>query len=324
MVMHLITVLTNYSVGILVLDEVQHLSKLKDDAMNMFDLFVTLTNMFTVPILFIGTGRAKSLFTKNFRLARRIQSGGYVEMNPLKKESLEWNTLLQSLWDFNVLDDETELDEKMQEVFYDESQGIISLAVMLFMCSQSRALLQQKKKLTPALVKETAINDLKLTQPMITALRSEDPIKIAEFDDIIIDEETIWKNIQHDIEMEERVSEAIAAKKQDIQNKRQNAHDTLYFSICSSNLFPNLSPEEIRNILDTVVKNTDSNIAEDDLKLLVMERILAENQKKQQKKKIKNVTPIKGENVLKIYDDAIKKKQHVYDALKQSGNMSSP
>jgi hypothetical protein len=61
--------------------------------------------MFSVPIIFIGTSKARGLFQTNFRLARRVQSGGYIEMGPLKKGSVEWDTLLESLWEFNVLDD---------------------------------------------------------------------------------------------------------------------------------------------------------------------------------------------------------------------------
>jgi len=220
MVMHLTTLLTNYNVGVLVIDEIQHLSKLKGEAVDMLDFFVTLTNMFSVPIIFIGTSKARSLFQTNFRLARRVQSGGYIEMGPLKRGSVEWDTLLESLWEFNVLNEETELEEKMREVFYDECQGVISIAVMLFMCSQSRALLNHMKKLTPAIIKETAVNDLKFTQPMITALRSGNPLKIAKFDDIRIDEEDVWKNLQHDIDMEERVNDAIAAKKKRYEVKK--------------------------------------------------------------------------------------------------------
>lgn len=117
MVMHLTTLLTNYNVGVLVIDEIQHLCKLKGEAVDMLDFFVTLTNMFSVPIIFIGTSKARSLFQTNFRLARRVQSGGYIEMGPLKNGSSEWETLLESLWEFNVLDEETELNEKMREVF---------------------------------------------------------------------------------------------------------------------------------------------------------------------------------------------------------------
>ena len=324
MVMHLTTLLTNYSVGVLVIDEIQYLSKLKDEAVDMLDFFVTLTNMFSVPIVFIGTSNFKSLFQTNFRLARRVQSGGYIEMGPLKKDSVEWDTLLESLWEFNVLDEETELNEKIRDVFYDECQGVISIAVMLFMCSQSRALLNQINKLTPAVIKETATNDLRFTQPMIIALRSGDPLKIAAFDDIRIDEECIWKDIQHDIEMEERVNDAITAKKQDMKAKRQHSHDSLYFTICSSKLFPHLNQDELRNILNTVVKSCEVNISDDELKMLVMERIFAENQKKQQKKKTVSILPIKNSNLLAIYDDAINKKQHPYDSLKKKGYIKNP
>lgn len=324
MLMHLTTLLINYNVGVLVIDEIQHLSKLRHEAVDMLDFLVTLTNMFSVPMIFIGTSRARSLFQHNFRLARRVQSGGYIEMGPLKKGGVEWDTLLESLWDFNVLDEETELDNNLRDIFYDQCQGVISLAVMLFMCAQSRALLRQMKRMTPAIIKEAAANDLKFTQPMIAALRSGDPSKIAEFDDISIDEETIWKNLQHDIEMEERVNDAIATKRQEMKNKRQSAHDALYFSICSSNLFPQLRQDVIRNIIDTVVKSTDNTISEDELKMLVMERIFAENQKQQKQKKEKQVVPIKSDSLLAIYDEAIRKKEHPYDLLKKKGYIKNP
>lgn len=324
MVMHLTTLLTNYNVGVLVIDEIQHLSKLKGEAVDMLDFFVTLTNMFSVPIIFIGTSKARSLFQTNFRLARRVQSGGYIEMGPLKRGSIEWDTLLESLWEFNVLDEETELDEKMREVFYDECQGVISIAVMLFMCSQSRSLLNQMKKMTPSIIKETATNDLRFTQPMIIALRSGDPLKIAEFDDIRINEEDVWKSLQHDIEMEERVNEAITTKRKDMKTRRQNSHDSLYFSICSSNLFPHLGQNEIKKILDTVISNCELNTSEDDLKMLVMERIFAENQKKQLKKRPMNVSPVRNNNLLNIYDEAVSKKEHPYEVLKRQGFIKNP
>ena len=95
------------------------------------------------------------------------------------------------------------------------------------------------------------------------------------------------------------------------------------FSICSSNLFPQLGPAEIRKILDMVIKCSDVNTAEDELKMLVMERIFAENQKKQQKE-VENVISIKNGNVLTIYDDAINKKEHPYDLLKKQGYIKNP
>ena len=324
MVMHLTTLLTNYNVGVLVIDEIQHLCKLKGEAVDMLDFFVTLTNMFSVPIIFIGTSKARSLFQTNFRLARRVQSGGYIEMGPLKNGSSEWDTLLESLWEFNVLDEETELNEKMREVFYDECQGVISITVLLFMCSQSRALMNQMKKLTSAIIKDTSAKDLQLTQPMITALRSGDPQRIAEFDDIRIHDEDVWKNLQHDMEMEVRVNDAITAKKKDMKTRRQNSHDALYFSICASNLFPNLGQDEIRKILDVVIESCEISTPEDELKMLVMKRIFAENQKRLQKKKTERVVPIRNSNLLTIYDEAISNKEHPYDLLKKKGYIKNP
>ncbi len=324
MLMHMTTLLINYNVGVLVIDEIQHLSKLKQEAADMLDFLVTLTNMFSVPLIFIGTSKARSLFQHNFRLARRVQSGGYIEMGPLKQNSVEWDTLLESLWEFSVLDEEAELTQSVKDLFYDQCQGVISLAVMLFMCAQSRALLHNVKIMTSAVIKEAAANDLKFTQPMIKALRSGDPLKIAEFDDISIDEEVIWRNLQHDIEMEDRVNEAIAGKRQEMKNKRQSSYDALYFSICSSNLFPNLSQDVVRSIIDTVVNSTDSGIAEDELKMLVIQRIFTEDQKQQQKKKKQQVIPKNTFSLLDIYDEAIRKKEHPYEFFKKKGFIKNP
>ncbi|MBB5335735.1 ATP-binding protein [Pectinatus brassicae] len=324
MLMHMTTLLINYNVGVLVIDEIQHLSKLKKEAADMLDFLVTLTNMFSVPLIFIGTSKSRSLFQHNFRLARRVQSGGYIEMGPLKQNSAEWDTLLESLWEFNVLDEDTELTQTIKDFFYDQCQGVISLAVMLFMCAQSRALLHNVNKMTPAIIKEATEHDLKFTQPMITALRSGDPLKIAEFDDISINEEIIWRNLQHDIEMEDRVNEAIANKRQEMKNKRQASHDALYFSICSSNIFPNFTQDVLRNIIDTVVSTTDSNIPEDELKMLVMQRIFAETKNQQQQKKKQQAIPNKTFSLLKIYDEAIRKKEHPYELFKKKGLIKNP
>lgn len=324
MIMHLTTLLTNYNVGILVIDEIQHLGKLKDDGKNMLDFFVTLVNMFSVPIVFIGTDSAKNLFQKTFRLARRIESGGYFHMGPLEQESFEWKTLLESLWEFNVLEEETKLDENIQNVFYNECQGVIGLAVLLYMCSQSRALLNQMKKLTPKIIKETSAKDLKLTQPMIIALRSGNPNEIAKYDDIKTDDEGIWKNLQHDMEVEERVHKAINAKREALKTKRQNSHDNIYTDICASNLFTYLGKDEIRTMVDAVINHCDASTTEDDLKILVMERLVAENQRKQQKKKTEKPVATEGKRLLEIYDKAVKNKVHPKDALNKNGIIKNP
>lgn len=324
MIMHLTTLLTNYNVGILVIDEIQHLGKLKDDGENMLDFFVTLVNMFSVPIVFIGTDSAKKLFQKTFRLARRIESGGYFPMGPLKQESFEWKTLLESLWEFNVLEQETELNENIQNVFYDECQGVIGLAILLYMCSQSRALLNQMKRLTPKIIKETSAKDFKLTQPMIIALRSGDPNEIAKYDDIKIDDEGIWRNLQHDMEVEERINKAINAKREEFKSKRQDSHDNIYTDICASNLFTYLDKNEIRTIVDAVIDHCDASTPEDDLKILVMERLLAENQKKQRKKKPEKPVSTKGRKIVEIYDQAVKNKVHPKDALNRNGFIKNP
>jgi len=48
-----------HSVGVLVIDEIQHLEKSRSGgAAKMLNFFVTLTNVIKVPVLFIGTPKA--------------------------------------------------------------------------------------------------------------------------------------------------------------------------------------------------------------------------------------------------------------------------
>ncbi|MDF2412979.1 AAA family ATPase, partial [Aeromonas sp. 1HA1] len=71
-----------HSVGLLVIDEIQHLEKSRSGgAGKMLNFFVTLTNVIKVPVLFIGTPKALELFSPTMRSARRATQFG----------SLNWN-----------------------------------------------------------------------------------------------------------------------------------------------------------------------------------------------------------------------------------------
>ena len=80
----------------------------------------------------------------------------------------------------------------------------------------------------------------------------------------------------------------------------------------------------IRSIIDTVVSATDSDVAEDELKMLVMQRIFTENQKQQKKKKEQQLIPKKTSSLLDIYDEAIRKKEHPYELFKKKGFIKNP
>jgi len=323
MVMHLTTLLANYDVGLIVIDEIQNLYNAKGDPTEMLDFFVTITNTFSVPIVFIGTNRARNLFQKNFRLARRIQSDGYIEIANLKENSAEWSLFIESLWGFHVLEDGLPMDNDFNDVFYDQCQGVIAVAIMLFMFAQNRAISEGKTALTPEIINKTANEDFKLIKPMIVALRSENPLEIAKFDDLSIDEDAILKHYEHNIAMSERVQEKIRQRKEELEDVRSKVNDDLFIEFSTSGLFTSIKPDVMKKIIDSTVANSDVNSDYDDLKDLTMELLQAEK-KRLKKPKNDNVVSMEKQSLLVIFDRSVKDKQHPYDGFKKYGFIKDP
>lgn len=323
MVMYLTTLLANYDVGLLVIDEIQNLYNAKGDPAEMLDFFVTLTNMFSVPIVFIGTNRARNLFQKNFRLARRVQSDGYIEIANLKKASAEWELFLESLWEFSVMEENLPLSNDVKEVFYNHCQGVIAVAVMLFMFSQNMAISKGKKLLTTEIIKKTADEDLNLIKPMLKALRSGNPFEIAKFDDITIDEDAILTHYEQNIGMSERVQEKIRQKKEELEGVRNKVNDSLYLEFITSGLFNSIKPDVIRKIIDAEVDKAPMNLDYEDLRDLVLELLQAEK-KKLKKPKLDNVVSLEKQSLLVLFEQAVKSKQHPYEIFKKHGIIKNP
>ena len=77
-----------YSLGLLVVDEVQHLSLAKGGSDAMLNFFVTLVNTIGVPVILIGTSKAMPILQGQFRQARRSSGHGDLIWNRMKNCSL--------------------------------------------------------------------------------------------------------------------------------------------------------------------------------------------------------------------------------------------
>lgn len=325
MIMHLVGLLSTYNVGLLVIDEIQQLHNSNDDPEKMLNFFVTLTNKLSVPIVFIGTNRARKLFQENFRLARRAQSEGYIEIANLKKDSREWELFIETLFeDFNVLENGVSLEDNLKTVFHDECQGVLAVAVMLFMFSQNRAMSEGRTMLSVELIKRTAAEDLKLIAPMLKALRSGDPQQIAKFDDISIDENAILLHYKQNIENKERIQEIIEQKKRKLDETRNNIHNKLLTEIVTSGLFNTINYVTIETIIQTTISKSDANIDYEELKDIILERLQNEKKKLKESKPNGNVVSFGKQSLCKVYDKAIENKQHPYDAFNKQGLIKDP
>ncbi|CAO3402371.1 ATP-binding protein [Azospirillum palustre] len=180
-----------FALGLLVVDEIQHLTRLRGENRNhLLDFLVALVNTIGIPVMIIGTPAALPVLQGAFRQARRASGLGspYWSRHP---NDATWNCFVERMWRFQWTRTPTPLTDDLRAVLYEESQGIIDIVVKLYMMTQLHVILlgamagrETDERLTPALFRHVAKKSFSLVKPMIDALKSGDTLKLAEYDDL--------------------------------------------------------------------------------------------------------------------------------------------
>ena len=175
---------TTHGLGLLVVDEIQHLSHAKSGGSEkMLNFFVTLVNTIGVPVVLIGTTKAMSVLQSEFRQARRGSGQGDLLWDRMKND-LSWETMLRAMWRYQWTSKKTDLAPNLKDSVYDESQGIIDIAVKLYAMAQVKAIADGAEEVTAETIHAVASEKLRLVKPMLDALRSGDRKRILQFEDI--------------------------------------------------------------------------------------------------------------------------------------------
>lgn len=177
-----------YSLGIVCVDEIQHLSNAQNETRKLLNFFVTMENMIGVPIILMGTPSALSLFQGEFRQARRVCSNGSILWEPLHWDksisNSEWELFLSRMWKYQWIRYPTELSAPIVAKMFDETQGIEALAVILFVLLQENAIRTKQETIQIDDIHSIARRDMQIVQPMLDALRSRDENKISRYQDV--------------------------------------------------------------------------------------------------------------------------------------------
>lgn len=312
-----------YGIGVLVIDEIQHLLNNKIDMEEMLNFFVTLTNTVGMPTVLIGTSKAQQIFKGNFRQARRAGSEGTIIWDRMDKNSEEWDFFLKSLWEFQGLKEVTELTDNIKEAFYDACQGITAIAVNLFLLAQERALQKGTEKLTIGILRETSKKDLYMIQPMIKALKNNNISEIIKYEDISIDIEEISRNNQRDIQFSGSIKEKLKERQKDNKLIRKSISESLIAELIESDLFNNLDINDIRGICENIVDNTEVNENYSIQKRQAFKKAMLLNDKKVKIKK-QDSTFKENDGLIKIFNLAKEQKLHTYDLLNKKGYIKNP
>ncbi|GBF12604.1 ATP-binding protein [Tepidibacillus sp. HK-1] len=171
----------NIGLGMLIIDEIQHLQN--RGIQQMMNYFVTLINSFGVSVLFIGTPASYSIFQNEFRIARRVTGNGEIIWNNMKNDK-EFRFFLESIWKYQWNRNFTLLSEEIIQATYEETQGVSDLIVKLFVNIQAMSITSGKEDITVNMIRKVAKEQFKLMRPMIDAIKSKNPYKIAQFEDL--------------------------------------------------------------------------------------------------------------------------------------------
>lgn len=326
MLLHMTSLASMYGVGVLVIDEIQHLLHAKNDKEEMLNFFVTLSNTVGVPTVLIGTSKAQQLFKGNFRQARRAASEGSIIWDRMNEDSEEWEFFLETLWELQCLKTYSELTQDVKEVFYNECQGITSVAVNLFILAQERALYDESnedEKLTIRVLKKTAKEDMKIIQPMLNAIQKNDFRAKYKYEDIMINLDELMQSHKQNTEYEGRIKEAMKERKNTLTYKRQELIEGLSEEVAAIGIFDALTPSDIKETTKKLVENSP---IETDYNLLKTQLIpnLIELNEKVKEKKVKVVPSGKVLPLLDAREKALKQKKHVYEGLKEENYIKNP
>lgn len=308
-----------HAIGVLIIDEIQHLLTAKGNASEtMLNFFVTLVNEIGVPVMFIGTMKARALLQKDFRQARRSSGQGDMVWQQMENGD-DWEVLITSMWDYQWTTHPIELNREMIDTIYFESQGIIDVAVKIFILAQSRAIETGTEKVTPALMKKVAKEELQLMRSSLGALKSGNPSEIANYEDIIpLDiEEYILSRIPAI-----NIKEQAKLKKEKLRQSKLITEVSLSEKLVMSLINLEID-EKVAEKTAKYVINKDPGSSIKELMTASLQFIEEQAKKSTIKKEIKKETSTNNKLQL-IINNGKKNKKSAYEALMEEGYIKSP
>jgi hypothetical protein len=195
-----------HSLGVLVIDEVQHLHDTKTKREELLNFFTEMTNTIGIPILLVGTPKASGIF-KDLRGGRRAIGFGSMEWGISKTENdmMQWRGFVKRLWRFQWVQKRSkEPSEDIIEHLFILSQGIIDITIKLVVIAQIRAIVSKAEELTIPLFDTVYAEEMKSVHPMLEALRSGNFAEIQKYSDLTmpkVDIDKVASNMPHSMEV---------------------------------------------------------------------------------------------------------------------------
>jgi signal recognition particle GTPase len=313
-----------YSIGVLVIDELQHMKVKSKDEELLQNFFVKLVNEAGVSIVLVGTTQVYQENLSVFRFARRMDGFGSVEWDPLLRHSGTpeeymkfWHKFSENLWRQQVLRNaDKELPSEVETLWFDLSQGIVDIAVCLFILCQMQAIRDRTERITPNLMRKVFERNFHATRPMLEALKNGDIDEVLTYKDLSLPciekfsvqiSENKYSNIQQQVK----------------QNKNEflGNWQLIYQAMIADKFDSKIAIEVTRLLQD---KHADESL----LKLASLATNLAQKIALNNQEKVKKVKLVKPKDWDKLPLDDLrfrfsqKGEKSAYDMMKEKGYIS--
>lgn len=248
-----------HAVGVIVFDELQHIRPAGPEGVQkLFNFFVTLMNLSEAPIVLVGTMSAQRLLQVDFRQARRGTGFGGLVWGRFERCD-EWNYLMESVWKYQWTQKSSLFSEEVAATLYERTQGVVDLAIKLYLLSQYRAMVTGIEEVTPELMNRVADDEFKLLQPMLDALASGDSVRIAKYDDLRpLEIEEILEREQ--FRMSERVN--VQALREQYEREQEGRRAQIMKALLAAGL----SEELVSFTLTTAFDSTSKQVPDENVK----------------------------------------------------------
>ncbi|KQL27514.1 ATP-binding protein [Cytobacillus solani] len=304
--------------GVLIIDEIQHLLTAKDEvSSSMMNFLVTLVNEIGIPIMLIGTTKAKELLQINFRQARRAGGHGEIIWEQMKNDD-NWEVLMTSMWEYQWAKKRAQLSKEWLDALHDESQGIVDIAVKLFLLAQSYAIETGTEEISPKMLNIVSNKYLVMVQDMLKVLRSGKPEQIAKYDDITpFDIEDFLSSRKPMINMRDKITE----QKEKLAEKRMQKELSVLEKVILTLINLDVSEKLAESVAKRVINgNTGISSKEAVQKALTIISQINESRKANPSKNNKRTTNI----IFKIVDNGRKEKKSAHNSLLEKGLIIAP
>lgn len=311
--------------GVLVIDEMQNLAKSRRSCDEILNFLVKMNNDIGVPVIRVGTNEAFPILQGNFRNARRGTGEGSVIWDRMMKDD-EWDFFMEEMWEYQWTKLPTSFSEEINKVFYDESQGIIDIAIKLYKMVQWRAIsLGGKELISIDLIRQAAKDGLFLVRPMLDAIRSGDRDWMLKYKDIApIDTTEYQDRCLSKLTTIDLKEISRLAKKQQSSANLSVEERYIVLELLKLGVDAFKAQECAKQVITLKIEDADVSTLVNNAYALALGENLAKDTSQKNTRRSKNKQKYQENDIRQIVENAKKNKTSAYEDLKLAKIVKDP